>query len=201
MSSCVIAGGPEGFVVSTDRIVVKTFVDDEGKELGKFKGSTRKLFQLDKNVIVAGVGNWDAYFPIFNTVARLGLTADKSVAELRRRCQEAVDARVYILYRRDGDVHLDVIDLGHLRIDQPGAVIYPDESLNRMFVTLYESPEAMRMRQSGMMGIAAIINAFNAFALGLCPRIEGPFDTICFLKDGMFEFSGSATKLPVGNFT
>jgi hypothetical protein len=187
--------------VSTDRIVIKTFVAGDGKEQGRFKGSTRKLFQLDKNLIVAGVGNWDTYFPILNSVARLGLTVEESVVELRKRCQEAVDARVYILYRTDDDVHLDVIDLGHLRVDQPGAVIYPDENLAQMFVTLYESPEVMRMRESGMMGIAAMINAYNAFALSLSHEIEGPFDTICFLKDGIFEFSGGATSLPVGNFT
>jgi hypothetical protein len=200
MSSCVIARGSEGFVVSTDRIVLKTYFDEDGKELGTFKGSTRKLFQLRDDILVAGVGRWETYFPIFNDVARLKLTTEESIKELRKRSREAVDARIYILYREKGDVHLDVIDLGHLRTEETGAVIFPDDDLMGLFVTLYESPVAKRMRSSGMMGIAALINAFNAFALSLCNNIDGPFDTICFLKGGIFEFSGGATKLPVGNF-
>jgi hypothetical protein len=53
---------------------------------------------------------------------------------------------------------------------------------------------------SGMLGMAALVNAYNAFALSLCSDIASPFDTILFTRDGIFNFSGGVTKLPVGDF-
>jgi hypothetical protein len=51
-----------------------------------------------------------------------------------------------------------------------------------------------------MLGIAALVNAYNAFALSLCSDIAAPFDTILFTRDGIFNFSGGVTRLPVGDF-
>lgn len=53
---------------------------------------------------------------------------------------------------------------------------------------------------SGMLGIAALVSAYNAFALSLCNEISGPFDTVLFMRDGIFNFSGGVTRLPVGEF-
>jgi len=53
---------------------------------------------------------------------------------------------------------------------------------------------------SGRLGIAALVNAYNAFAFSLCSDIASPFDTILFTRDGIFNFSGGVTKLPVGDF-
>ena len=65
---------------------------------------------------------------------------------------------------------------------------------------MYESEHAMKIRMSGMLGIASLVNAYNAFAVSLCSHISAPFDTILFTHDGIFNFSGGVTKLPVGDF-
>ena len=78
--------------------------------------------------------------------------------------------------------------------------MYPESLLNSLFLVMYESEHAITIRNSGMLGIAALVNAYNAFALSLCSDISAPFDTILFTRDGIFNFSGGVTKLPVGEF-
>lgn len=78
--------------------------------------------------------------------------------------------------------------------------MHPEPLLNSLFVTMYESEHAMVIRQSGMLGMAALVNAYNAFALSLCSDIAAPFDTILFTPHGIFNFSGSVTRLPTENF-
>ena len=78
--------------------------------------------------------------------------------------------------------------------------MYPERLLNSLFLTLYESPDAKQIRASGMLGMAALVHAYNAFALSLCSDISAPFDTILFLQDGLFVFSGGVTRLPTGVF-
>ena len=95
---------------------------------------------------------------------------------------------------------MDVVENQSVRLAASGAVRYPESLLNSLFLTMYESEHALKIRTSGMLGIAALVNAYNAFALSLCSDISSPFDTILFTKDGIFNFTGGVTKLPVGDF-
>jgi hypothetical protein len=198
MSSAVVVSCSQGFVVSTDSIAFKLPVAGDGPKLGRVKGSTRKLFQLSDDVLVAGVGEWNQYFPVFNEVARKKLATDKLVPELLDLCaKKTADSRVFVLYRRDSKVYLDISELGHVRKEQPGAHAYPDPLLNNLFSRVYESPEGLAIRKTGMIGIAALVAGFNAMAASLSPEMSPPFDTVCFLPDGLFVLSGGVTKLPV----
>jgi hypothetical protein len=198
MSSVVIVKGGQGFVVSSDSIVYKYPTAPSGERLGKVKGVTRKLFQIHDDIVVAAVGNWNSYFPMFNAVASMG--SSKLLDELRTRAAQSTDARIYILSRQKNDVALDIVENGEAKLNCSGAIMYPEQSLNSLFLTLYESPDAKAIRASGMVGIAALVHAYNAFALSLCSDISAPFDTILFLRDGLFAFKGGVTRLPVGAF-
>jgi len=195
MSSCVILRGSQGFVVSTDSIVLKATA------VGQVKGLTRKLFRIRPGLIAAAMGNWDTYFPILNSAARSKGDQEEVIAELRSMAVEAKDIYLYILFREKDDVVLESIEGGEVTKDRTGVATYPEKYLMSLFTTMYESPEAIEIRQSGMLGIAAIVNAYNAFAAALCTDVSSPYDTILFLKDGSFVFSGGVTDLPVGEFT
>jgi hypothetical protein len=202
MSSIVALQGQQGFVISTDSIVFETATDKTGKVEWKVKGTTRKFFQLHEDVLAVGLGNWNSYFPIFNKIAAMKLAKDQLVEEVRNRCRPATtDAYMYIFHREPNGIILDIVENQQIRLAVSGAVMYPEPSLNSIFLTMYENEYARKIRSSGMMGIAALVNAYNAFALSLCSDISGPFDTILFTKDGIFNFSGGVTKLPVGEFT
>jgi len=200
MSSIVAVQGHEGFVISTDSIVFKFTTDKSGKVDGKVKGTTRKLFQIHDDVLAVGLGNWNSYFPVFNKVAGMKLPKDKLLEEVRNRCVTATDAHMYIFHREDNGVILDIVENQQVRLTVSGAVMYPEPLLNSLFLTMYESESALKIRSSGMLGIAALVNAYNAFALSLCSDIAAPFDTILFTRDGIFNFSGGVTRLPVGDF-
>jgi hypothetical protein len=201
MSSCVVVSCTQGFVISTDTIAFKVVKDERGKTVGNLKAATRKLFQLSDDLVVAGVGEWTSYFPIFNAVAGKPLPTLKMVAELRQLCSEkAADSRVFILYRTEGEVFLDVSELGHLRLKEPGSVAYPVDILNALWSTVYESPQVQQIRKTGMLGIAAVVNAYNAFASALTSELSPPFDTVCFLNSGLFAVTGGVTRLPVTDF-
>ena len=200
MSSIVAVQGQEGFVISTDSIVFKYTLDKAGKTEGKVKGTTRKLFQIHDDVLAVGLGNWNSYFPVFNKVAGMKLPKDKLVEEVRNRCTASTDAHMYIFHRESDGVILDIVENQQIRRMVTGAVMYPEPLLNSLFLTMYESEHAMKIRSSGMLGIAALVNAYNAFALSLCSDIAAPFDTILFTRDGIFNFSGGVTCLPVGDF-
>ena len=201
MSSIVALQGHEGFVISTDSIVFKTSTDKSGKIDWKVKGTTRKFFQLHEDILAVGLGNWSSYFPIFNKVAAMTLPKDKLVEEVRNRCvPAATDAHMYIFHRENNGIILDIVENQQIRLAVSGAVMYPEPSLNSIFLTMYENEYAVKIRSSGMMGIAALVNAYNAFAVSLCSDISSPFDTILFTHDGIFNFSGGVTKLPVGDF-
>ena len=200
MSSIVAVQGPQGFVISTDSIVFKPVPDTSGAVIGKVKGTTRKLFQIHDDVLAVGLGNWGAYFPVFNKVAGMKLPKDKLLDEVRNLSVPNADAHVYIFHRESSAVILDVVENKGIRLNVSGAVMYPEPLLNSMFLTMYESEPAVKIRTSGMLGIAALVNAYNAFALSLCSDIASPFDTILFTRDGIFNFSGGVTRLPVGVF-
>jgi hypothetical protein len=200
MSSIVAVHGFQGFVISTDSIVFKHLIDSKGVETGKVKGITRKLFQVHDDILVAGLGNWGAYFPIFNKAAAMKADKDNVLDELRRRCAEPKDTRVYIFHRESGDVVLDIVENQQIKLKVSGAVMYPEPLLNELFLNMYESESSLKVRQSGLLGIAALVHAYNAFALSLCSEIAAPFDTILFKHDGIFNFSGGVTRLPVGDF-
>ena len=51
-----------------------------------------------------------------------------------------------------------------------------------------------------MLGIAALVGGFNALAASLSAELSPPFDTICFLPEGLFVITGGATRLPVTEF-
>lgn len=200
MSSMVSVHCTKGFVISTDSIVFKHPADSSGKALGKIKGSTRKLFQLHDDVLAVGLGNWNAYFPMFTAVAGTELSRDSVVKELHGRGVELTDTKIYV-FRRNGDEMIsDIIENGQVRTDTKGAIMYPEELLNALFLVMYESDQAKAIRATGMLGIAALVNAYNAFALSLCSDISGPFDTVLFLRNGVFAFTGGVTRLPVGDF-
>lgn len=200
MSSIVAVQGQEGFVISTDSIVFKFTTDKNGKMDGKVKGTTRKLFQIHDDVLVVGMGSWNSYFPVFNKVAGMKLPKAKLVEEVLTRSVRANDSHVYIFHRENNGVILDIIENKQVRLNVSGAVMYPEPLLNSLFLTMYESEHALKIRSSGMLGIAALVNAYNAFALSLCSDIASPFDTILFTGDGIFNFSGGVTRLPVGDF-
>jgi hypothetical protein len=198
MSSAVVVSCSQGFVVSTDSIAFKLPVGEKGPKLGRLKGSTRKLFQLSDDVLAAGVGEWNQYFPVMNEVARKRLPTDKLVPELLELCaKKTADSRVFVLSRQAGKVVLDISELGHIRKDLPGAHAYPDPLLNDLFSRVYESPEGLAIRKTGMLGIASLVAGFNAMAASLSPEMSQPFDSVCFLPEGLFVLSGGVTKLPV----
>jgi hypothetical protein len=200
MSSIVAVQGKEGFVISTDSIVFKFTVDKSGKVDGKVKGTTRKLFQIHDDILAVGLGNWNSYFPVFNKVAGMKLPKDKLVEELHNRCVTSTDAHMYIFHRESNGVILDIVENQQIKPAYSGAVMYPEPMLNSIFLTMYDCEQAQKIRSSGMLGIAALVNAYNAFALSLCSDIAAPFDTILFTRDGIFNFSGGVTRLPVGDF-
>jgi hypothetical protein len=200
MSSIVAVHGQQGFVISTDSIVFKYTTDPTGKIDGKIKGTTRKLFQLHDDILAVGLGNWNSYFPIFNRVAAMKLPKENLLDEVRNQSVKNTDAHVYIFHREGNGVVMDVVENQSIRLATSGAVRYPESILNSLFLTMYESEHAMKIRLSGMLGIAALVNAYNAFAVSLCSDISAPFDTILFTNDGIFNFSGGVTKLPVGDF-
>jgi hypothetical protein len=200
MSSIVAVQGREGFVISTDSIVYEFTTDPAGKVNGRVKGMTRKLFQIHDDILAVGLGSWKSYFSIFNKVARMKLPKEEMLQQLRTLCQPYADAFVYIFHRESNGVILDIVENNQIRLAVSGAVRYPEPLLNSLFLTMYESEHAMKIRNSGLMGIAALANAYNAFALSLCSDIAAPFDTILFTKDGIFNFSGGVTRLPVADF-
>lgn len=201
MSSCVIVGGSGGYVVSTDSIVYKYASDDKGKVIGKVKGSTRKLFEIDPDILVAGTGNWNTYFPIFNNAAAMSGHRDFKIERLLEEAKsKALDSRIYIVHRTQAKLQFDSIVEGKVTLDQTGVVSYPDHLINQMFGALYESDAAKAIRRSGLLGIAALVNGYNALAATMCSDISTPFDTVLFLDDGIFPFSGGVTKLPVATF-
>jgi hypothetical protein len=201
MSSCVIAGGSGGFVVSTDSIVYKYASDSTGKVLGKVKGSTRKLFQVDPDILVCATGNWNSYFPVFNEVAAMTSPRDEKVAALVDQAKsKAADSCVYILHRTSSKLQVDIVRETKVSLDQTGVVSYPDAVINQMFAALYESEAAMAIRRSGLLGIAALVNGYNALAATMCSDVAAPFDTVLFLESGIFPFSGGVTQLPVATF-
>jgi hypothetical protein len=200
MSSIVAVQGLQGFVISTDSIVFKYTTDPSGKVDGKIKGSTRKLFQLHEDILAVGLGNWNSYFPVFNRVAAMKLSKDKLVEEVRNQSVNHTDAHIYVFHREPQGVIMDVVENQMIKTAASGAVRYPESLLNSLFLTMYESEHALKIRMSGMLGIAALVNAYNAFASSLCSDISAPFDTILFTRDGIFNFSGGVTKLPVGDF-
>lgn len=197
MSSVVIAHCDQGFVISTDTVAFKQPIGGPEK-YGRIRGSTHKLFQLSDNVLAAGVGEWTSYFPILNAAARAGLPTEKLVTDLLEQCsRKATDARVYILYRAGQRAKCDTSDFGHARRDQLSVVMYPDPLLNGLFGRVFESPEGLAVRKSGILGIGALIDGFNAMATSLCTELSPPFDTVCFLHEGMFAIRGGVTRLPI----
>lgn len=200
MSSVVIVKGSQGFIVSTDSIVYKYPTGPAGERLGKIKGSCRKLFQINNDILVAAVGNWNSYFVVLNEIARMRTSNADLLDHLRNSAAKLTDSRLYVLSRQPDDVNLDIIENGGVKLNASGAIMYPENLLNSLFLAMYESPHAMPIRQSGMMGIATLVHAYNSFALSLCSDISGPFDTVLFLQEGLFTFSGGVTQLPTGVF-
>jgi hypothetical protein len=201
MSSCVIVGGTGGYVVSTDSIVYKYASDEKGNVIGKVKGSTRKLFQVDPDILVAATGNWNSYFPVFNAAAAMDAPRGDKVARLLEDAvSKAADSCVHILHRTGAKLQLDSIVETKMTVGQTGVVSYPDQVLNQLFAAMYESEPAKAIRRSGLLGIAALVNGYNALADTMCSDISTPFDTVLFLEDGIFPFSGGVTKLPVATF-
>ena len=200
MSSAVVVQCTQGFVISTDTVAFKTPVAD--KRFAKIRASTHKLFQISDDVIAAGVGEFTSYLNVFNAAARLKLPTEKLVPELLDLAvKKAADSRVFVLYRTDGKAKFDISELGHVRREEPGAHSYPDDLLNGLFDRVYESPEGLAVRKSGILGIAALVNGINALAASLSPDMLPPFDTVCFLHEGMFVLSGGLAKLPVTEFS
>ncbi len=200
MSSIIAVLGGEGFVISSDSIVLKHGLNTEGVVVGKVKGTTRKLFQIHEDVLAVGLGNWNSYFPVFNSVAATKAASEGVVADLQSRSIALTDAKVYIFSRSGGEIRLDIVEGGQLKTGVTGAVNYPDPLLNSLFMTMYESEAAQSIRMSGMLGMAALVAAYNSFALSLCNEIAAPFDTVLFTPEGILNFSGGVTKLPVGSF-
>ena len=200
MSSVVVVQCTQGFVVSTDTVAFKTPVAD--KRFAKVRASTHKLFQISDDVIAAGVGEFTSYLKVFNAAAKLKLPTEKLVPELLDLAtKKAADSRIFVLYRLDGKAKLDVCEFAHIRRDEPGAHSYPDDLLNGLFDRIYESPEGLAVRKAGILGIAALVNGINSLAASLSPEMSPPFDTICFLHEGMFVLSGGLAKLPLTEFS
>ncbi len=200
MSSIVSVKGSQGYVISSDSIVFKYLTDATGNVTGKIKGVTRKLFQIHDDIVVVGLGNWNSYFPMFNKVARMSSSKDILLDELRSRGTELTDTHIYIFSRSENSVTCDIVENKQVRTNQSGAIMYPEPALNSMFLTLYESTDALKVRTTGMLGMAALVHAYNLFAAALCNDISAPFDTILFTNEGIFNFNGGATRLPVGDF-
>jgi hypothetical protein len=201
MSSAVVESCTQGFVISTDSIANKEPVGDGGKKLGRVKAVTRKLFQLSDDVIAAGVGEWTSYMPVLNAAARTRLPTARMVAELMDQCaKKAADSRVFVLYRIDGKARLDTSELGHVRRDLAGVAAYPSVALNSLYRHVYDSPEGLAIRKTGILGIAGLIAAFNALAATLSAELSAPFDTVLFLHEGMVVVTGGVTRLPVTEY-
>jgi hypothetical protein len=201
MSSCVVVSCSQGFVISTDTIAFKQPIADQGPKFGRVKGTTHKLFQLTEDVLAAGVGDWSSYMPVFNAAARLKVPTEKLVGELLEMCvRKAADSRVFVLSRIGGKARLDLSELGHIRRDVAGAQAFPDPLLNGLFTRIYESPEGLAVRKTGMLGLASLVNGCNVLAAALSPEMSPPFDTVCFLHEGMFVVSGGVSRLPVTEF-
>jgi hypothetical protein len=197
MSSVVAVSCDQGFVISTDTVAFKLPVGD-ARKYGRVRASTHKLFQLSDDVLAAGVGEWTNYFPVLNAAARSGGPTDKLVPDLLEQCaKKAANSRVYILYREGKRVKLDTSELGHARRELPGAHSYPDPLLDGLFDRVYESPEGLALRKTGILGICALIDGFNALAASLSPELSSPFDTVCFLTEGLFAVHGGVTRLPI----
>lgn len=201
MSSAVVESCTQGFVISTDSAATKDPVGDTGKKLGKISGTTRKLFQLSEDVLVAAVGEWTSYLPILNAAARSQLPTAELVSHLLDQCEKkAADSRVFVLYRVDGKARLDTSELGHVQRERNGAVAYPSPTLNGLFRSVYESPQGLAIRKTGMIGITSLIGAFNAMAASLSPSVSPPFDTVLFLNEGLVVVTGGVTRLPVTEY-
>jgi hypothetical protein len=201
MSSVVVQSCTQGFVISTDSIANKEPIGEGNKKLGRIKGTTRKLFQLSDDVIAAGVGEWTSYMPVLNAAARSRLPTAKLVSELLDgSVKKATDSRIFVLYRIDGRVFLDAAELGHVRREQGGAAAYPSAALNGLFQRVYESPEGLAIRKTGILGIASVIGAFNAMAASLSAELSPPFDTVMFLNEGLVIVTGGITKLPITEY-
>lgn len=201
MSSCVILRGSNGLVISTDSIIFKYAKDETENIIGKVKGSTRKLFEVDPDILVAATGNWNSYFPIFNAVARMNAPREQKVKRLiEESVEKAADSCVYIVHRTGGKLQLDHVIETKVSLEQTGVVVYPDHVISQLFAAMYESQPAKAIRRSGLLGIAALANGYNALAATMCSDVAAPFDTVLFLEDGTFPFSGAVTKLPVATF-
>ncbi|MBA4384185.1 MAG: hypothetical protein C0410_05570 [Anaerolinea sp.] len=200
MSSIVAVQGSQGFVISTDSIVIKYASDTSGKIIGKVTGITRKQFLVHDDILVVGLGNWNSYFPVFNKIASKKLSKNNALNEIHRNAKELTDSRVYVFSKTKDDVILDIIENGQIRHNASGAVIFPETLINSLFLTMYESESSLSIRKSGMLGIASLVNAFNLFAASLCNDIAAPFDTVIFTKDGIFNVCGSVVRLPVSEF-
>jgi hypothetical protein len=198
MSSVVVTSCDQGFIVSTDTVAFKQPAGE--KKYGRVRGSTHKLFQLSDDVLAAGVGEWTSYLPVLNAAAKSGRAADKLVPDLLDQCaKKAADSRVFVLYRAGGRVRLDASELGHARRELPGAVSFPDPLLDGLFGRVFESPEGLAVRKAGMIGICALVEGFNALAASLSSELSPPFDTVCFLPEGLFIIRGGVTRLPVSD--
>jgi hypothetical protein len=194
MSSIVAVSAPEGFVVSTDRIVYK---NPESSNLRTVRGITPKMFSMPNGMLVAGTGDRNVYFPLFNALARRGAPVDE--------CRDAIQSyqgkeHLYGFYRTSEAVRMDSNEAGAKQIDRKGCVSFPEPLLNDLFMAMYESDAAKRIRRTGLLGIASIVSAFNAFALALCSDIASPFDVVLYLPEGSYAISGGPAVLPVSDF-
>jgi len=194
MSSIVAVSAPEGFVVSTDRIVYK---NPDRNNLRTVRSITPKMFSMPNGMLVAGTGDRNLYFPLFNALARRGAPADE--------CGEAIQSyqgkkHLYGFYRTSEGVRMDSNEGGAKLIGRPGCVSFPEPLLNDLFVAMYESEAAQRIRGTGLLGMASLVSAFNAFALALCSDIASPFDVVIYLPEGSYAISGGPAPLPVSDF-
>lgn len=201
MSSVVAQGCTQGFVISTDSAAMKEPVGEGDRKLGRIGSATRKLFQVSDDVLVGAVGQWTSYLPLLNAAARSPRPAADLVPALLGQCEEkACDARLFVLYRIDGKALLDTAELGQIRRERSGAVAYPNQTINGLFRSMYESPEGLAIRKTGLLGITGLVLAFNAMAASLSPEISPPFDTVLFLDEGQVVVSGGITRLPVTEY-
>lgn len=197
MSSCVVVQCSQGFVISTDSVAFKTPIASSDEKYGPVRVSTRKLFRLHPDIVVAGVGEFNSYTKVFNEVAATSKPANELVEKLlEMSVRDASDSRVFVLHRNNGKVSLHISELGHIRRDHEGTVSFPDPAINGLFSVMFESPYGKAIRQTGMLGVAGLVSAFNAMAVKLSPDLAEPFDTLCFLSKGEFQLSGGITPLP-----
>ncbi|MBC8875297.1 MAG: hypothetical protein H8E44_38225 [Planctomycetes bacterium] len=195
MSSIVAVSAPEGFVVSTDRIVYK---NPDGGNLRTVRGITPKMFSMPNGMLVAGTGDRNRYFPLFNDLARRGAPVDA--------CIDAIQSyqgkeHLYGFYRTHEGVRMDSNEGGGGQTNRQGCVCFPEPLLNELFMAMYESDAAKQIRGTGLLGIASLVSAFNAFALALCSDIAGPFDVVLYLPEGSYTISGGPAVLPVSDFS